>query len=273
MNGPLALLIALVSYGNNYLKNENSVYTLDLNNSTLIYCKTIEFNLNVDTSLKQTVVAHTPQEWFSFLKKDGCKSLKIYYAHSANDSPMKDFESNAFVGGGGQWIIEAVYTDYCNYWTAKESVIKNDAGKDRIWDIRFSLVQREKPILDLAIGPEKAKENLLASLKKITAFADSTKSENWAKVFKKAGENLYSSNPVIEYNKDFIIVDSASLQSKQLLFAADMASVFGGMGSWNDILYPTPELEKTNTLLSSDLYDRINEAIIVAVNNKEGRIN
>ena len=265
MNGTLALFIALISYGNEYLAKGTSLHHLDFNNTTLIYCNNLAFTDGDGRTPNGTMVAHSPQEWFKFLKENGCKRLKIFFYHSNDQSKIKDFESAGFGGGGGQWIIEAVYDNYANYWTCKENVTDRDRKDKRIWDTRFYTIAKKQPVVAFGLSPEKAKANLSESLKKIMTFAYDTKSNYWAEVFKKARENLDSAHPVVEYYKDCIVADDYSLQSKQLLFSASVASVFGGMGSWNDIVYP-PEQEKINTRLSADLYDRINEAIIVAVN-------
>jgi len=180
---------------------------------------------------------------------------------------MKDFESAGFVGGGGEWIIEADYDTYANYWGHKQMVTKPVAKDKRIWNEQFLLIKAKQPALSLPISEATAKKNLSVALNKIIAFATKTGSDYWAGIFTKANNSLSSDHPVVEYYRDFIVENQHSLQSKQLLSSASRAYVFGGMGSWNDILYSTSELEKTNTQLSSELYDRINEAIIVALNN------
>ena len=40
------------------------------------------------------------QQWFAFLKKGGCKRLKIYYQHSKDNALNKDFEMAGFCRWG-----------------------------------------------------------------------------------------------------------------------------------------------------------------------------
>jgi hypothetical protein len=266
MNGTLALLIALVSYGNLYLKRDTRLPKLDFKNSSLVFCNTLEFNNISNGSSKKTTVANSPEQWFDFLKKDGCKDLKIYYQHS-DESKLKDFESAGFFGGGGEWIIEAVYENYANYWVGTEDITKPEAKDKRIWSIRFSILKKKAPILNLSISTQQAKINLAESLTKIIAFASMNINDYWTNIFKDAYSNLDNRQPSAKYYKDFFINKSYSLGSRQLLTSANITYAFGGMGSWKDIAYADDDDEKLGTDLTADLYNRVNEAIIVALNN------
>lgn len=265
MNGHIALLIALVSYGNSYLQTENSGHHLDFNNTTLKYCSTLSF-IDTTLSFSNKLLASNPQLWFAHLKKDSCKKLKLRYNHS-NESQMKDFESAGFVGGGGEWLIEAVYNDHSDYWNCSEYVVEPESKGDRIWNTVIKKVEKNQPISPTIITVENAKKDLLITLNKIMAFSLKEQTDYWRGVFKSAIDKLDSPYTEIPYYNDCIIDSQYALQNKQLLSAATTASVFGGMGSWNDIVYPTDEANKTNELLSADLYNKINDAIIASVNN------
>jgi hypothetical protein len=56
------------------------------------------------------------------------------------------------------------------------------------------------------------------------------------------------------------------LTSKQIIFSAGSAWVFGGMGSWNDLGFDSKEDNKTCERLSERFYSNINKAIIVGAN-------
>lgn len=86
------------------------------------------------------------------------------------------------------------------------------------------------------------------------------------KIFDKANNNLINADPQVEYYVDFIIPSRMSLKAKQLLYSASVADVLGGMGSWNDHFFPK-DVEPINNKLSADLFDRINDAVIAAMNN------
>jgi hypothetical protein len=265
MNGSVSLLIALVSYGNSYLTSGTFTHILDFNNSTLVYNNTLSFT-DGTYPLKTDVIANDPQEWFAYLKKDGCKKLKIYYKHSKDQSRSMDFETAGFVGGGGDWIIEAVYNSYSNYWRFKQDVTKPKAANNRIWGTQFFVI-KHKPSTKKIPSINISKSNLAVSLKHIMNFAFKVNRKNWAEQFEKAIKNLDDPNPTVDFYKDFIPPNTLSLQAKQLLFSASISDVFGGMGSWNDALYDTNEDNDLNNTLSADLFDKINEAITAALNN------
>jgi hypothetical protein len=268
MNGTLALLVALTCYGNEYLSADKSTHRLDFNNSTLIYCNTLQFDADESPSQKK-IVANDAMEWFAFLKLGGCKKLEIHFSHSSDQSQLKDHESAGFVGGGGTWTLEAVYNNYSNYWNFEETVSKPDAKDDRIWAYALKIIQSNQPISTSAITIKDAKENLSNVLSDISTFASNSKVDYWAGVFNKAKENLNSSKPVIEYYKDCVLNDRLSLPKQQLLFSAANADVFGGMGSWNDISLNTKEEIKIYHDLSAKLYAIINQSIIAAINEDE----
>jgi len=263
MNGFVALYVALASYGNLYIRQGIHAAKLDFDNSTLIYCGKLEF---VVDATSKTPIAKTPEEWFEFLKKNGCQALKIFYWHS-DQKQGKDHELVAFVGGGGNWIIEAIYGDYANYWVCKETVINRNANDKRGRGIEFDLIKKNAPVLDAMSTVSETKDNLRVSLLHILAFAEEHRPGYWANVFKSALSNLNSQTPESAYYKDAFVEKHNSLDCLQLLTSANIASVFGGMGSWNDIFYATDELQKQNDILSADLFDKINQAIVVAVNS------
>lgn len=266
MNGTLALLIALISYGNEYLSKGVSFHQLDFNNSTLLYCNTIEFNKS-DSSLNIVTVADNPQHWFEFLKKEGCKKLRICYRQSNSASHVRDYQSDSFLGGGGHWLIEAIYNSYSGYWSFDQRVTRPDAIDKRILSVSLTAIQEKSPQLQPVLPVEKARQDLSTALTSIEEFATNSKQDRWASIFKKALDALNNPKPNIDYYKDFIISEQYSLPRKQLLFSASLADVFGGIGSWNDILYSNIEQNKVNIQLSADLYDKINAAVVAAVNN------
>jgi hypothetical protein len=61
------------------------------------------------------------------------------------------------------------------------------------------------------------------------------------------------------------------LEAKQLLAAAEIGWVFGGMGSWNDLGFPGDEGKEYETL-SDRLFDLMVEAICAATNADTGLV-
>lgn len=262
MNGSLALLIALVSYGNNQIVNGHSLPILDFKNSTLIYNDRIIFHDNL------TIAALNPEEWFNYLKKDGCKKLRIYYTHS-DQSQLKDYQTSGLVGGGGDWVIEAVYTNYSNFWVSSMRVVNRNASDNRIWETEFHVIKNKPSIAQQDISIEKAKAELSAQLIQIEKFAAENGLSGYAETFCKVNDMLSDFNPTVEYYADFIVTDYLSLPARQLLFSACSAYVFGGMGSWSDYYFSDNATDRIYNELTEKLYERVNQSIIVAINAKK----
>jgi hypothetical protein len=263
MSGSLAQLIALISYGNAFLINTNPT-ELSMQNSTLKFCNSIVFN--TDQHDKSAVILNGIPKWFVYLKHSGCKRLKVCFKHSVGNKQPSDRETAGFVGGGGNWMIEAVYDNYSDYWQGKEQVTNDNAKDNRIWGVYYNLISKHQIHSKTTLPFSSAKQNLSNTLKNITAFAAKYDFKYWVETFKNASKNLDSANPTVAYYTDFIPPKSYTLTSRQLLFAASNAWVFGGMGSWNDTMFDDINEEKLYNDLSNRLYDDAIEAIIASVN-------
>jgi len=262
MNGSLALVLALISYGNNYIVNNQSSLILDFYNSTLIGYNSLVFYDN------SNVIAKTPEEWFNYLKKDGCKKLRACYIHS-NQIQSKDFQTAGAVGGGGNWIIEAVYNDHSNFWSYTMKLVDRNATDRRIWRTEFYVIKNKKSIGEPQQTIEGAKHELSTQLRQIEIFASENKSHDYAKVFDRAIDMLSDPAPSINYYKDFVVKEQLSLSAKQLLFSACEAYVFGGMGSWNDVYITDEQKYQLYQKLTEELFDQVNQSIITAINTSK----
>jgi len=270
MVGTLAQLIALISFGNTFLINSNLKYRLTLENATLKYNNSVVFENN---SLKQN--ANVPIDeniigWFHYLKSTKCKKLKLRYSHSLNQVQSKDYETAGFVGGGGTWLIEAIYDTHSTYWIGKEELTREDAKNGRIWSTKYSQLSSKPNSFQPNYSLVQTKQKLSSVLTRIAAFSGKHGLDYWTDIFKKASANLTSTQPVVDYYTDFIVAEYYSLSARQVLFAASKAWVFGGMGSWNDIVYQTEKDEALNKALSAELYDAVIEGIMASVNSYPG---
>jgi len=101
----------------------------------------------------------------------------------------------------------------------------------------------------------------------IAYFVLSDLAKSWGEQFDKANAILDSSSPNEGYYHKYLIpLENYSLTAKQILFAAGVAWVFGGMESWNDIGFDNKEDNNIYERLSEQLYSKINEAIVATTN-------
>ena len=79
---------------------------------------------------------------------------------------------------------------------------------------------------------------------------------NWVRVFASASERLAAADPQSLDKVSLLPPDGYSLPARRLLAAASQASVFGGMGSWNDLGVAASQQAE---------YDRVTQALQEAV--------
>ncbi|RYE53467.1 MAG: hypothetical protein EOP48_14340 [Sphingobacteriales bacterium] len=271
MTGPLAQIISLTTYGNDFIKNGRVPIDFNTVNTTFQFCNKVDFREFKKpfffSKLKEKVVAQSPTEWFDYLKLDDCKHLRLYFESSKDQSFAKDHKLAGVVGGGGRWLIEANYDGYSNYWANRWKVTNQDAADNKIWGVNYAMTVVKQHISNLQIDNNVIKDKLRHTLTEIAEFAFKQNLQDWGEQFDQARLILDSSSPEDNYyHKDLIPPHNYSLIAKQILFSAGTSWVFGGMGSWNDLGFDRKEDNENYERLSEQLYSTIHEAVISATN-------
>ncbi|WDF55563.1 hypothetical protein [Mucilaginibacter sp. KACC 22063] len=270
MNGTLAQLIAIVSYGNEYLVNDNLASDFYDTNSTFQFCNRVQF---WDTVLKKSffkksvepgVVAGDPVKWFENLKQDGFKKLKLVYKPSDDQSFAKDYKLAGFVGGGGKWFIEAINSNNSStFWESDWQVTNQNASDRKIWTVNYLNRFTAESTGDIKDDVAEIQQTLKKVLSDIAEFAYKNELTNWGDWFTKAYDALNAGEPEKDfYHTDIIINKNYSLQARQVFFSSAKAWVFGGMGSWNDLGFSKPEDQTKYETLSDLLYQTIIRSIV-----------
>lgn len=270
MNGTLAQLIALTSFGNSYL-NSQEVNGFYPGNSTFQYCNTVDFRTfkkPLFRKQKEVIAAHNPNSWFEHLKTEGCKKLRLYYETQKPDGNAKEHQLAGFVGGGGTWLIEAVYDKCSNYWANRWEVTNQQAEDQKIWTVNYGRTLSNERTTNQQLNTSELRQHLQSTLTEISAFAFKHNFENWGKTFENALNSLESQEPQDSfYHSDLIASDNYELMNKQLLFAAGKSYVFGGMGSWNDMWLQDENDQANYDRLTSQLYELVNSSIVASINS------
>jgi hypothetical protein len=273
MNGNVAQIIALVSYGNSFLKN-GRIDSFYPSNSTFQYCNRVDFRISVKHGLffskeKISVIAENPGDWYATLKAENGRRLRFRYRHSREkkEGSASDHILAGFVGGGGSWFIEAVYDDFSKYWSNYWDVIQECDPEDRIWSVTYLSDCKPYGRIEQNTEVSELKKKLEDALARIGEFASSKNLGHWAETFENAGKALNGRNPEEGfYHADLLAPDFYELESRQLLFAAAKAWVFGGMGSWNDVWFDDESDNEKHRKLSAGLFDTINACIAASLN-------
>ncbi|MDP9079773.1 MAG: hypothetical protein M3O71_20275 [Bacteroidota bacterium] len=272
MTGTLAQLISLVSCGNEFLGSGEMPEKFYPENSVFRFCNGVKFvafrKKLFSSEFKEVEIADDPYKWFKLLKKEKCKVLRVFYESSKDQTKGPDHKLAGFVGGGGTWLIEAIFNKHSDFYANNWTVTDKDAADKRIWSIKYGNTAWDQPIADQQFDLLETKNELADALLMITAFANKQKLDNWVDVFNRAQKALESDEPSAGfYHTDLVVTENYSLAARQVLFAAGLAWVFGGMGSWNDLGFDTEEENKTYDELSAALYAAINKGVVAAINS------
>ncbi len=130
----------------------------------------------------------------------------------------------------------------------------------------YHLIKKETEIDKIHFPTlERTKLFLNEILTDLVKFTNENKLSIWEKTFQEAIDYLNYNKPDELLQKDYLPEKCFGLEAKQILAACDKAWVFGGMGSWNDVVRVSNyDLYRR---LTSNLYDTISKSIVSAINS------
>src|SRR6185295_16737898 len=106
----------------------------------------------------------------------------------------------------------------------------------RIWRVTY----RGEPVRGLpepGVGVDAARDALRRALERIEAFAAAEDCRPFTERFREALAALSHPEARHGYHRDLWVEGHLPVSAAGLLDAAQSASVFGGMGSWNDLAF------------------------------------
>jgi hypothetical protein len=263
--GTVAQLIALVAYGNAFLQNHFSQASdFYPANSSFKFCEYVRFvDIAVPNRTKQEQVwAENPVAWLQRLRSDGVYALRLHYrpvrGKSVGGDHLPDRMLAGFVGGAGRWLVETVSPRGSDYWEGRWEVGDQSRSDRRIWRVTYARVLHNQVTQKSDLPDfENLKRSLSIALEQIQSYAASHRLDYFAKVFESSRSQLSAEMPKGSFHPDLTPPGQLSLTGRQLLSAAQIGWVFGGMGSWNDS--PPNDAEK-------DEYERVSEQLFVVLN-------
>lgn len=275
MVGTIAQIIAIVSYGNENLCGNND-FILTYENSTLKFCNKVCFidwvKPNwIDKTFKGKKehygvdIASEFKEWIDFLRSEGILRLYLHYTGSSN-SNISNRMTSGFVGGGGRWLIEAYNGKTSDFWEAKWEVNDRDNKERRIWKVTYArIAKNSESRIEHHSSINGIKTELLKSITDCRDFAKQHELNGFHNCFESAINCLEESDFSKVYHQDNIPVVRNKEECKSILFSCQLAWVFGGMGSWNDLGFRGQEQCRYEQI-SDRLYNVICHAIPCATN-------
>ena len=271
MNGSVAQIVALTCFGNAALAGWE-IGEFFPANSTAKFCEAITFARRPSFPaglFGDRVVAETPEAWFQWLRREGAQGLYLSWAPGRGElGGLSDRKSAGLVGGGGKWQMTAVYPQHAGEpWLPIWEVGKVEAPEKRIWRVRYRVFKSERAAAPPQSNLPQLKQTLAESLSAIKAFAAEQGNIYFSEVFGQALAALEGKGESFQgYHKDLAPSDFLPASVIALLDAAQIAWVFGGMGSWNDLTFEGADQERYETL-SEQLFQAVISAIVGGANS------
>jgi hypothetical protein len=260
--------LELVAVGNAFLKGRDIVgFWPDA--PTFRWMKTCEFRTPPKSGKDNDdypLLAADPIAWFAALKP-WCKGLRLHSTQRKRgpnqtiDTP--DRMLAAFVGGGARWLIEAVGEQRSEIWEGFHRLGDRNDPQRRIWLVAYIRQGEVDPADSNPIAIETALPEFRRVLPEIEAYAREEKYDNFADLFAQA---LAALSPHAREPNDFLdaLQRYSGMSNNQIgvLEALMAASVFGGMGSWNDL-----GGGERYDALSERLYNSLNDVTAALANS------
>jgi len=259
MNGELAQIVCLATYGSSWLPDHDAAEPPDLEgNSTFKYVNATEF-----TDTRGSTISG-PSAWLRDLRSRGYRRLWLALPEvlpvRARWPYLEPYLEVGFANGG-HWYLLATGSPQAEEWGATWSVIEPRPADNRIWAVRYAGTMADGAA-PLQPGVAQAGSALDRALTDARDFAQRLGELDWATQFDEA-ITLTGDRP--PYQPD-LMDPSFPDDARRLIAKASRAWVFGGMGSWNDLGFADEAKRAEHAEISRLLFATLLQACIAAVN-------
>ena len=263
MQGPLAQLLSLACHVNHACASHEVARFLP-DNSTCVFCDRIVFSRlrpNPPAVPILEVCGDTPETWMQWLLNEGCLGARVHWA----DRDGSGRTTAGFVGGGGGWALETLLEGgHSAFWFADWNVWNHEAVAQRIWRVSYTAGALRQTDLTHGMSVDAAASELQQALASILAFSEQQQCDPFTGIFREALAASKDGNVNANVG-DLAPAGVLSARERRLVQVCQQASVFGGMGSWNDMGFDSP-VQETYEAVSARLFAAISGALPAAVN-------
>jgi hypothetical protein len=260
MNGELAQLVALVSYGNGVLSGRLS--DSDIDNDRIV-------GPTCEVSFLYPSGPRSVTEWVHHLKLQRVERLELdavgQLGKQADNDSLPRHQRSAFSTTLGPTIVSHTKRN-SEVWGAEWTVIpEEERVGELVWWIRYRQVYTGPRLSLTHPSVLEASRQLSRSLVRIRQFAEVNGQAEWGTFFATASSVLAGRADVDEYHRSLLAAPSPDAL---LLFgAAAKGWAFGGMGSWNDLDFSDDENAQANyNRVTSEHYQASLTALDAATN-------
>lgn len=261
VHGELAQLIAVAAHGSAWLAGRTGDAPPDLEsaNSTFQYVCSVRFELP-GRLLRAPTVSSSAAEWLVEARRRGIGRLAL----ATPPGRLTDRNLLAFAGTSPAAMVASSAKGPVERWSATWTVGNQDAPDRRIWDVAYR-GERDPKIGLAASNVVQATDELTTALQRAAAFARAHDLDHWAAIFEAALGLDHAGDPVPPYHPDMFPSTAFGRAPRRLLAMATRAWVFGGMGSWNDLLFDGADVHAYDAV-SNELLAVVLAAFVAAVN-------
>jgi len=247
MHGGLAQVVAIVAHGNAWLHGlAGAPARLDRDHLSFKYVRSVTFRRLDQPRRRQRTVAG----WFRALSRDRALRLWVLTEDPGSGPHPSGIPTHQLVAfaNAGAWAIGAEMPDRDVGWSATWKMARGG-----VWEIEYRGAPLDGPLASLRPTGEVARTSarLRIALERVLAFAAERHVQPWARLFEAAlrgGDDGFVSE---------LLPPAGYAPEARLLMAMAAAGwVFGGMGSWNDLVFTGPD---------GDLYEDVTSALYAAV--------
>ena len=272
MNGELAQVIALAAHGSAWLARPLSdPPRLEPDNSTFKYVARVHFQLSdPGTSPPGT---SSVAEWLQAARE---RSIERFWLYIPESTLPADFPArmHAAFSNGARWkLIGTSQGRVKEIWRPTWRPLTKSSRDRRIWHVQYKGRSLDEMAPPHQPSTTASAERLLLALERIEGFARAPDARRhdlsgWADSFAEARQLGHAEDPEPPYHPDLLPHAEFGRSARQLLAMATRAWVFGGMGSWNDVSFGTPEQEAEAGVMSAELFSAELVAFVAATNSR-----
>jgi hypothetical protein len=240
MNQPVAQAVALATHVNGALAGL-PLAPFFPGHSTCAGCESVRFLDAPPARLRKpvsTLCAATPDAWFGWLADAGARRAVLEWippqAEPAADAPAPA----VFRAANGHWALETRHgRAAARRWSA--SWAPHRVGRDKLWRVEYTASSRGRaeppPIGDLGVE----RTRLAVAIEDAQAFSTAHQLAPVAERLAQARDTLATGT--LHGSADLAPEGLLGAPARSLLDACQSAWVFGGLGTWSELLLEGPQ--------------------------------
>ncbi|MHA1245620.1 MAG: hypothetical protein ACTSPK_04695 [Candidatus Heimdallarchaeota archaeon] len=259
MNTEMTQMAFMTAYGKAYLQGK--AVSFEKHHPAAYHHRNIRFVRKeppFEQLLIKDTIAKDPNSWFKYLAKEKAKNLYLVYQPLLVQETMDD-KSYSSIKARNEWQLIVEKENTIEIWLLKVVAEQGDAM--HYYYLAKELDKRPIKVTSL----DTAKLFLKEILSDLIKFTSTKELANWKSVFEKASSYLSNGNLPELVDAELFPADCYGLEAKQIITAVDQAWVFGGMGSWSDVVHVNDyDLYQR---LTANLYDTLCKSVASAINS------